>query len=49
MAGNFQQHNFGRGGKENDAVVLDAQNGAGMNNADFAAPPGECTLSILRT
>lgn len=39
VSGNFQQHNFGRGGLENDAVIIDAQNGAGMNNADFGTPP----------
>ena len=31
-SGNFQQHNFGRGGKENDAVIANAQDGSGFNN-----------------
>lgn len=39
VAGNFQQHNFGRGGEEGDAVIADAQHGLGFNNAAFASPP----------
>lgn len=39
VSGNFQQYNFGRGGKENDAVIADAQDGSGMNNANFMTPP----------
>ncbi|KAG8844046.1 Fungalysin/Thermolysin Extracellular metalloproteinase 5 [Tulasnella sp. 330] len=38
-AGNFQNHNFGKGGKENDAVIAQAQDGSGYNNANFATPP----------
>ncbi len=38
-AGNFQADNFGRGGFGGDAVVADAQDGAGLNNANFATPP----------
>ncbi|KAG9008698.1 Fungalysin/Thermolysin Extracellular metalloproteinase 5 [Tulasnella sp. JGI-2019a] len=38
-AGNFQNHNFGKGGKENDAVIAHAQDGSGYNNANFATPP----------
>ncbi|KAB8262124.1 extracellular metallo proteinase NpIII [Aspergillus pseudonomiae] len=38
-AGNFQWTNRGLGGKEKDYVILNAQDGAGKNNADFAAPP----------
>jgi uncharacterized repeat protein (TIGR01451 family) len=34
-AGNFQKDNFGRGGADNDAVVADAQDGSGFNNANF--------------
>jgi len=34
-SGNFQQHNFGRGGKEGDAVIANAQDGSGFNNANF--------------
>jgi extracellular elastinolytic metalloproteinase len=37
-AGNFQTNNFGRGGKENDAVNVNNQ-APGSNNANFATPP----------
>ena len=37
-AGNFQQSNLGRGGKGNDYVIADAQDGSGSNNANFATP-----------
>ena len=37
-AGNFQANNYGRGGKGNDAVIADAQDGSGTNNANFATP-----------
>ncbi len=39
VSGNFQQHNFGRGGEENDAVIANAQDGSGYNNANFMTPP----------
>jgi extracellular elastinolytic metalloproteinase len=38
-AGNFQVNNYGRGGAGNDAVQADAQDGGGLNNANFATPP----------
>ncbi|KAH6901491.1 extracellular elastinolytic metallo proteinase [Coprinopsis sp. MPI-PUGE-AT-0042] len=38
-AGNFQQYNFGRGGRENDGVIANAQDGSGYNNANFMTPP----------
>lgn len=38
-SGNFQQTNFGRGGKGGDAVIANAQDGSGYNNANFATPP----------
>jgi uncharacterized repeat protein (TIGR01451 family) len=38
-AGNFQSSNFGRGGLGNDALLAEAQDGAGFNNANFATPP----------
>lgn len=41
VSGNFQQHNFGRGGRENDAVIANAQDGSGFNNANFMTPPGK--------
>lgn len=47
VSGNFQQHNFGRGGKEGDAVIANAQDGSGFNNANFMTPPGMSSLLIL--
>jgi hypothetical protein len=38
-AGNFQENNFGRGGKTGDSVDAEAQDGGGLNNANFATPP----------
>ena len=38
-SGNFQTHNYGQGGAGNDAVIADAQDGAGTNNALFGTPP----------
>lgn len=38
-AGNFQQYNFGRGGREGDGVIANAQDGSGYNNANFMTPP----------
>lgn len=38
-SGNFQQNNYDRGGAGNDYVIADAQDGGGMNNANFATPP----------
>lgn len=38
-AGNFQMTNFGRGGLGGDAVLADAQDGGGFNNANFGTPP----------
>ncbi|KAG7085619.1 hypothetical protein E1B28_003168 [Marasmius oreades] len=39
VAGNFQQYNFDRGGREGDAVIANAQDGSGYNNANFMTPP----------
>lgn len=39
VSGNFQENNFDLGGKGNDAVQANAQDGAGYNNANFATPP----------
>jgi extracellular elastinolytic metalloproteinase len=36
---NFQLSNLGRGGAQNDPVNVDAQDGSGTNNANFATPP----------
>jgi extracellular elastinolytic metalloproteinase len=38
-SGNFQDSNFQKGGKGNDAVIANAQDGSGKNNANFATPP----------
>ncbi|KAI9102438.1 Fungalysin metallopeptidase-domain-containing protein [Phlyctochytrium arcticum] len=38
-SGNFQHHNFGRGGRGGDAVIANAQDGSGYNNANFATTP----------
>lgn len=37
-AGNFQAHNFDLGGRENDFVRAEAQDGGGTNNANFSTP-----------
>ena len=37
--GNFQVNNYGRGGAGNDSVRAEAQDGAGVNNANFGTPP----------
>jgi len=34
-AGNFQKDNFGRGGAGDDAIQADAQDGSGLDNANF--------------
>ncbi|KAL3443255.1 extracellular metallo proteinase mep [Aspergillus insuetus] len=38
-AGNFETNNNGQGGLGNDMVILNAQDGSGFNNANFATPP----------
>jgi extracellular elastinolytic metalloproteinase len=37
-AGNFQTNNFGKGGAGSDAVNAEAQDGGGLDNANFATP-----------
>lgn len=53
VSGNFQQHNFGRGGRENDGVIANAQDGSGFNNANFMTPPdgqnGRCRMYLWNT
>ena len=39
VSGNFQQNNWGKGGKGGDAVIAHGQDGSGTNNANFATPP----------
>ncbi|HKQ77634.1 MAG TPA: M36 family metallopeptidase [Blastocatellia bacterium] len=52
-SGNFQTNNFGRGGLGNDAIVADAQDGGGVNNANFSAPrdgtPGRMQMYLWTT
>ncbi|GLB39390.1 putative peptidase M36 family protein [Lyophyllum shimeji] len=47
---NFQDSNFGKGGKEGDRVVVSVQDASGLNNANFATPPdgqsGVCRMFI---
>ena len=38
-SGNFQTSNFNKNGQGNDAVFAEAQDGSGLNNANFATPP----------
>ncbi|MBV6429423.1 MAG: hypothetical protein KIPDCIKN_03981 [Haliscomenobacter sp.] len=38
-AGNFQVNNYQKGGKEQDAVLAQAQDGGGVNNANFLTLP----------
>ncbi|KAH6581708.1 hypothetical protein BASA60_002296 [Batrachochytrium salamandrivorans] len=38
-AGNFQKDNFGKGGQDGDAVVVNVLNTSDVNNANFFAPP----------
>ena len=38
-AGNFQTANFGRGGFGDDALLADAHDGLGLNNANMSTPP----------
>jgi hypothetical protein len=53
VSGNFQQYNFGRGGEENDAIIMNAQDGSGFNNANFMTPPdgqnGRCRMYLWNT
>jgi hypothetical protein len=37
-SGNFQKDNLGKGGLGNDFVFADAQDGSGINNANFSTP-----------
>ncbi|KAB5588687.1 Extracellular elastinolytic metalloproteinase [Ceratobasidium theobromae] len=52
-SGNFQQDNYGRGGKDGDAVIAHAQDGSGYNNANFMTPPdgqnGRCRMYVWST
>ncbi|EGX96894.1 elastinolytic metalloproteinase Mep [Cordyceps militaris CM01] len=39
VAGNFQDNNNGKGGRAADGVILNTQDGSGVNNAYFSTPP----------
>lgn len=39
VSGNFQKNNLGRGGIAGDDVIAEAQDGSGMNNANFSVGP----------
>lgn len=39
VAGNFQENNYGNGALGSDYVHADAQDGSGVNNANFGTPP----------
>ncbi|KAF9262621.1 hypothetical protein L218DRAFT_1038883 [Marasmius fiardii PR-910] len=47
---NFQTDNFGKGGAQNDRVLMSVQDASGTNNANFATPPdgqsGTCRMFI---
>ena len=51
-AGNFQANNYGRGGRSGDAVLAEAQDGSGSNNATFYTPrdgkPGRMQMFLWR-
>ena len=38
-AGNFQENNYKKGGRERDGVMAQAQDGGGVNNANFLTMP----------
>ena len=38
VSGNFQENNLGRGGQGTDYVIADAQDGSGVDNANFSTP-----------
>jgi hypothetical protein len=38
-SGNFQENNYGNGGLGSDSVNADAQDGSGLDNANFGTPP----------
>lgn len=43
---NFQQDNFGKGGKAGDRVKISVQDSSGTNNANFATP-AECVHVVV--
>ncbi|QRV95966.1 extracellular metalloproteinase MEP [Ceratobasidium sp. AG-Ba] len=53
IAGNFQQDNYGRGGRDHDAIIANVQDGSYYNTASFMTPPDgqnpRCRLYIWNT
>lgn len=47
-AKNFQTNNFGLGGVGNDAVIAQAQDGSGTNNANFSSSGGDGTIGRMQ-
>ncbi len=51
-AGNFQENNYGRGGRGQDPVLAEAQDGSSSNNATFYTPkdgkPGRMQMFLWR-
>jgi len=48
LSGNFQQDNFGKGGLGGDAVICQAQDGSGTDNASefgVVTPPPTCRIA----
>ncbi|QRV90299.1 extracellular metalloproteinase MEP [Ceratobasidium sp. AG-Ba] len=47
-SGNFQQYNFGKGGAEDDGIIVDGQHSLIFNDASFLTPPdgmhGRCRM-----
>tara|TARA_R110002072_G_scaffold300932_1_gene479242 strand:+ start:37130 stop:40639 length:3510 start_codon:yes stop_codon:yes gene_type:complete len=39
VSGNFQANSYGNGGLSSDQVYAEAQDGSGVNNANFSSPP----------
>ncbi|KAJ3397018.1 hypothetical protein HDU92_001031 [Lobulomyces angularis] len=39
VSGNFQKNNFEKGGLGDDAIIVNVQDGSGVNNANFVTPP----------
>ncbi|KAF8595644.1 hypothetical protein BDV93DRAFT_574505, partial [Ceratobasidium sp. AG-I] len=52
-SGNFQQYNFGKGGKQGDGIIIQAQDGNARNGANFETPAdgqsGICRMFIWDT
>ncbi|KAG8712069.1 Fungalysin/Thermolysin Extracellular metalloproteinase 5 [Ceratobasidium sp. 395] len=47
ISGNFQQDNYGRGGQDGDAIIAQAQDGGGFDNANFMTVSSYCDLGTM--